>query len=316
MLRGWTEDRVKHLREMAGVIGRQPAEPPIVSMGSTAPPYVDAPFFIRDHIVIDGAQVTRPSIDPYREPVETHVYLRGGRLRLSMPVAVKLGAHLPRVFIEGVVRACYCMGVLMMLENPAELENYGEALVVDPAYRGVFAGYFAEPTRVSDVGGPFFAHVGSSTDFSWLPPVLEHVSGVVVDEDLGGDAELEVVVALLDRELRRHGVRNTVGLVAGGWSVRGADDVFKLVALGADAVLLSTCVEEALEPVKTQTVSIVQEKMENLLLGLQREIKLLAGAAGVSSVFNTLVGNRELLRAIELGREVRALLGVKMAGEG
>jgi hypothetical protein len=303
---------------MAGVVGRQPAEPPIVSMGSTGPPYVEEPFFIRDHIVIDGAQVTRPSIDPYREPVESHVYLCGGRLRLSMPVVVKLGHHLSNSFREGVVRACYCMGVLVMIDNPTGLEKYGEGLLTEPAYvgNGVYAGYYGEPSRCRESGKPFFAHVGASTDFLWLGPVLEHVSGIVVDEDLGGVDDVEVVVSLLDRELRRHGVRNSVSLVAGGWSVRGADDIFKLVALGADAVMLSTCVEKALEPLLTHDTSHVQEKMENLLLGLQREIKLLAGAAGVSNIFNTIVGNRELLRAVELPRDIRALLSIKLAGEG
>ncbi|MEM4494434.1 MAG: hypothetical protein QXE96_01365 [Candidatus Caldarchaeum sp.] len=318
MLRGWTEARVKHLQEMAGVVGKQPAEPPIVSMGSTGPPYVEEPYFIRDHIVADGAQVTRPSIDPYREPVETHVYLCGGVVRLSMPIVVKLGPHLSDGFREGVVRACYCMGVLAMVDKPTGLEKYGEGLLIDHAYVGDrgYAGCYGEPSRCRESGKPFFAHVRAATDFSWLGSVLEHVSGVVVDEDLGGDDEVEVVVSLLDRELRRLGFRNSVSLVAGGWSVRGADDVFKLVALGADAVMLSTCVEKALEPLLTHDAYHVQEKMENLLLGLQREIKLLAGAAGVSNIFNTLVGNRELLRAVELPREIRTLLSIKLAGEG
>jgi hypothetical protein len=43
-------------------------------MGSIAPPFVEESQLFLDHIVSDGVQVTRPSIDPYREPVETSVY--------------------------------------------------------------------------------------------------------------------------------------------------------------------------------------------------------------------------------------------------
>jgi hypothetical protein len=59
---------------------------------------------------------------------------------------------------------------------------------------------------------------------------------------------------------------------------------------------------------------VFRERVENLLLGFQRELKLLAGAAGVSSFFNSLVGSRELMRAVELDRAVRMKLGVKQAG--
>ncbi|MEM1953556.1 MAG: hypothetical protein QW299_09555, partial [Candidatus Caldarchaeum sp.] len=60
----------------------------------------------------------------------------------------------------------------------------------------------------------------------------------------------------------------------------------------------------------------LRERVENLLVGIQRELKLLAGAAGVSSILNSLVGNRELLRAVELEKSLRQKLGVKQAGVG
>jgi len=39
----------------------------ISSMGSTSPPDVEIPSRILDWLRSDGAQVTRPSIDPYRQ---------------------------------------------------------------------------------------------------------------------------------------------------------------------------------------------------------------------------------------------------------
>ena len=65
----WTQARVTMLRDMAGTTGKFPAEAEISSMGATSPPHVEAPSRISDWIVSDGAQVTRPSIDPYREEI-------------------------------------------------------------------------------------------------------------------------------------------------------------------------------------------------------------------------------------------------------
>jgi glutamate synthase domain-containing protein 2 len=56
------------------------------------------------------------------------------------------------------------------------------------------------------------------------------------------------------------------------------------------------------------------ERLENFVIALQKEIKLLAGAAGISSIASSLVGNRELLRSIDLEPEIRKKLDVKPAG--
>jgi hypothetical protein len=47
---------------------------------------------------------------------------------------------------------------------------------------------------------------------------------------------------------------------------------------------------------------------------MQKELKLLAGAAGASSLHSTICGNRELFRAVELDDQVLDALGVKVAG--
>lgn len=319
---GWTFDRVKHLQEMAGTAGRMPAEPPISSMGSTGPPYVEEPLLIRDRLVSDGAQVTRPSIDPYREPVETHVYLCRGKIRLSMPLVIKLHQSHPPLFSEPVIQAGYGMGILVdVSETDGEkYQKYGEGLLADArlSAKGGYAGYVSSFYGLRQMQGPVFVKTSPMEKYPWLKHAAEHgLDGVYVDEEIGGETTLEVGISVLDQELRAIGLRNDVSVIAGGWSVRGSDDIYKLVALGADAVVISKAVEYAVGyPEQRVSADVLRERVENLLVGVQRELKLLAGAAGVSSIFNSLVGNRELLRAVELEKSLRQKLGVKQAGVG
>ncbi|MEM0444162.1 MAG: alpha-hydroxy-acid oxidizing protein [Candidatus Caldarchaeum sp.] len=318
----WTSWRVRHLQEIAGTVGRQPAEPPVVSMGSTGPPHVEDPVFVRDKLVCDGAQVTRPSIDPYREPVETYVYLCGGRIRLSMPVVVKLGDETPVEYRRAVVKAAYCMNVLVYVGNsaPADACVYGDSLMADAssAVSVCCAACTSSPAGLLKLDKPVFVKTTPSDEYRWLGRCVEEgCSGVYLDADAGEDADLEVGVSVLDSELRRLGARNKVSVIAGGGLVRGSDDIYKLVALGADAVVVSKAVEYGVGlPEARVGEDVLRERVENLLLGIQRELKLLAGAAGVSNLFNTLVGNRELLRAVEVDGETRLKLGVKQAGVG
>ncbi len=314
----WTGRRVRHLQEMAGTLGRQPAEPPIASMGSTGPPHVEEPYFIRDRLVSDGAQVTRPSIDPYREPVETYVYLCGGRLRLSMPVVIKLCPNVPADFCKAVVKAAYSMNILA--EANISPKPYEDALIVDigKAGQGNYAAYVSGLKGLRIFEKPVFVKTPPSEDYPWLEEAVEKgAAGVYLDEDMGGEVPLEVGVSTVDVSLRRLGVRNLVSILAGGETVRGSDDVYKLVALGADAAVISKAVEYAVGlPDARVGADLLCERVENLLLGIQREIKLLAGAAGIGNVFNSLVGNREILRAVELEKDIRLKLGVKQAGVG
>ncbi|MFQ5763155.1 MAG: glutamate synthase-related protein, partial [Candidatus Bathyarchaeia archaeon] len=151
---------------------------------------------------------------------------------------------------------------------------------------------------------------------------------IIIDEDLGGDGgpvDLEVAVSEIDDALNNtlfdgEPLRTRVDLIAEGSRIRGADDVFKLVGLGANAVGLSTAMLIALDygerfqsrfdPEKTR------ENLECFFLGLQKEIKLLAGSAGVSSIQTSLIGGRELFRAVDMDPAVRRRLKVKHGGEG
>ncbi|MEM4306586.1 MAG: alpha-hydroxy-acid oxidizing protein [Candidatus Caldarchaeum sp.] len=201
-----------------------------------------------------------------------------------------------------------------------EMCMYGDALLADAssAVSGCCAACTASPAASLKLDKPVIVKTTPSEEYRWLGRCVEEgCSGVYLDADAGGDADLEVGVSVLDSELRRLGARNKVSVIAGGGLVRGSDDIYKLVALGADAAVVSKAVEYGVGvPEARVGEDVMRERVENLLLGIQRELKLLAGAAGVSSLFNTLVGNRELLRAVEVDRETRLKLGVKQAGVG
>jgi glutamate synthase domain-containing protein 2 len=152
-------------------------------------------------------------------------------------------------------------------------------------------------------------------------------TGVIVDGDLstgeGHPLDLEVAVSEIDQALGSTPVdgrplRASAELLAGGARVRGADDIFKLVGLGANAVSLNAAALIAIGHEPTPAVRLepdkLLERLENFVLGLQRELRLLAGATGVSSLHTSLLGNRELLRSIDLDPTRRQRLRVKPAG--
>jgi isopentenyl diphosphate isomerase/L-lactate dehydrogenase-like FMN-dependent dehydrogenase len=90
-------------------------------------------------------------------------------------------------------------------------------------------------------------------------------------------------------------------------ALRSSGDVVKLAALGADAVEVSSILSKAIVP------GGFEDKLINIVNGLKREVAQLLGAAGVYTYYSTVVGNRELLRALD--PRVKELLRVKVAGE-
>jgi hypothetical protein len=134
----WTPRKIKHLQQMAGAVGEGAGGAAYRKHGEHGAAQVEQPYFIRDRLVCDGAQVTRPSIDPYREPVETHIYLFRGRVRLSMPVVVKLSPEADPAYFRAAVKACYCMNVLADVGShlPDGLEKYGGGLLADVGFEG------------------------------------------------------------------------------------------------------------------------------------------------------------------------------------
>ena len=130
--------------------------------------------------------------------------------------------------------------------------------------------------------------------------------------------QIEAAVSLLDRELKEQGMRGRLNIVAESNGVRGSDDVFKLVALGADCVglgkaaLLAIGVEEGTARSSSTPGPIRGSRTSSR--PPRRTSSCSPGAAGISNINSTLTGNRELLRSIDLDPSSRIELGVKPAG--
>ena len=345
----WTETRRDNLQELAGTQGKGASEAVISSMGTISAPFIGDPKAISDWLRTDGAQVTRPSIDPYREEIETSCYLARGKIRLSNQIVF---ARLPMepknvhtLFAQGV----YAMGLLFDEDDPTNeiLQKYGKHLIVDgneylarridnppaafvvnyPGTEGDWEDTMKRLRKKHEIV-PIYIRVPASEEI--VPKIgliaRKPITGIIVDWDFSVDGwrtDLEVALSQIDMALREDRVddeplRASLDLLAFGSRVRGADDIFKLVALGADAVGISKAALIALgyERSMSQKFDLdkAQTRLENLIFGLQKEIKLLAGAAGVSSIYTSMVGNRELLRAVDLEPGVRRKLRVKPGG--
>lgn len=325
----WSPARVNMLRNMAGTIGKSPCEPEISSMGSTSPPFVEAPSRITDWLVSDGAQVTRPSIDPYREQIEIFSHIPRTGLRLAAPFFF---THIPETTPAAVkkvfARTAVSMGLLFdTADKPEEAySRYSERLISNDDSTGLQA---VRSSQLSNYGAlnsktVFLRIPCSKLALDWIgantKELGQWISGVILDEDLpDSDTPLEICTVRLDTMLKAEGRRSGLAILAESNFVRGADDIFKLVALGADlvgfgAAALSAIGFEESDQEVIFNVAKATVHLENLVSGMEKEIKLLAGAAGVSSVSSSLVGNRELLRSVNLSPDVRRQIGVKPAG--
>ena len=145
-------------------------------------------------------------------------------------------------------------------------------------------------------------------------PSENHVFLVIVDEGLRGARRrpwLEEWIVILDEEYWRSGIRDEVTLVAAG-DLRNGADVYKLVALGADLVVVRRPFKYLSQKLRDKPYAERFEAYLNTLIELTWELKLLMGAGGVTSV-ESLNGNRWLLRSLD--GHVAQSLGVKVAGE-
>ncbi|MDA4112230.1 MAG: glutamate synthase-related protein [Thaumarchaeota archaeon] len=326
----WPPSRINMLREMAGTTGKSPAEAEISSMGATSPPFVDDPSRLTDWIVSDGAQVTRPSIDPYREEIEIFSYLPGDKtsgFRLAAPFFfTHLPPSIPLTVKRVFARSSITLGLLFDV-NQSDVQEYSP-----------YSERLISAVESTDSIEKLVAHAriqGVESQRSlWRIPSCENalgsidsmfqsnlrVSAIIIDEDDSrSDLPLELSVSKLDRLLKQRKFRYDVSILAESNSIRGADDIFKLLALGADSVGLGRAALFAIgfeegdkEIIFDPAKSIVH--LENFVSALEKEIKLLAGAAGVSSLSSSLIGNRELLRSIDLSANLRRELGLKPAG--
>lgn len=287
----------------------------IVSMGSTGPPEVEPPKRLIDWLRFDGAQVTKPAIDPYREDIDVSTTLAGGKLWLSMPVIIRPPRTWDRELIRVVKFVARANSVMVDLEGmdivdnkhlmrvmwDTYIERLGALVITNPqqVMPGVNVPTYVRITEAGEVSNAVNALVRKNNWFD----------GVIIDIN---DDYPEAHLVRLDVELRRRGgIRDNVDLLIHMPSIRSSGgDIIKLVALGADAVIISGFVERALHGY--EGIEDFRLRFMKFLIGVKREIAQLLGAAGIYSL-QSVVGNRELLRALS-GR-VRDMLMVKLAGE-
>ena len=146
---------------------------------------------------------------------------------------------------------------------------------------------------------------------------------------------IELALASVDSRLREEGIRDNVSIVVGG-SIRSSADVFKAIALGADACYIGTAALLALgchlcrschsgkcnwgiatqrpELVKRLNPDIGTQRLINLVTAWGHEIKEMMGGMGINSI-ESLKGNRLMLRGVGLNEKELEILGIKHAGE-
>ncbi|MDA4117937.1 MAG: glutamate synthase-related protein, partial [Thaumarchaeota archaeon] len=333
----WDATRSTALWELAGTTGKSPGEAQISSMGSIGPPFIDTPSRLSDWVVTDGAQVTRPSIDPYREEIEIVTYLAQGRVRLAAPFFF---THLPENIPDGVrtifARTAASMGLLYDDSSGRLTESkYPERVVssssgpgVRPKIRAVdmkkqAPGLNGDGKHVAKDGEALYMRIPSSTKaLEWIRSNIQNLDafhGFIVDEDGDdSDLQLELSVSKLDRQLIEKDVRWRFDILAESNLVRGSEDIVKLLAMGADCVGFGRAALVAIGFEEDREVVVelpkLADHLENLVVAFEKDIKLLAGAAGMSSVTSSLVGNREILRTVGLDPAIRKELGIKPAG--
>jgi len=146
---------------------------------------------------------------------------------------------------------------------------------------------------------------------------------------------IELALAQVDKRLRDEGIRDKVSLVISG-SIRNSADIVKAIALGADAVYIATSALIALgchlcrschsgrcnwgiatqraELVKRLDPEVGKTRLVNLVNAWTNEIKEMMGGMGINSI-EALIGNRAMLRGIDLNEKEIEILGIKHAGE-
>jgi glutamate synthase domain-containing protein 2 len=145
---------------------------------------------------------------------------------------------------------------------------------------------------------------------------------------------IEFALASVDQRLREEGIRHEASiLVAGGF--RNSADIFKAIALGADAVYIGTSALIAMgchvcqkcytgkcnwgiatqDPYleKRLNPDIATERLINLIHAWSHEIKEMLGGMGINAI-ESLRGNRLQLRGIGLTDTELDILGVLPAG--
>ena len=146
---------------------------------------------------------------------------------------------------------------------------------------------------------------------------------------------IELAIAAVDQRLREEKIRDRVSIIASG-GIRNSADVFKAIALGADAVSIGTAALCALGchicaschtgkcawGIATQDPKLMErldpekgaEHLVNLVSAWTSEIKEIMGGMGINSI-EALRGNKMALRGVDMNEKELEILGIKYAGE-
>ncbi len=287
----------------------------VIGAGSDAPPEVEKPRKILDWLRLDGAQVTRPSIDPYREYVDLEFTLFGNTT-ISMPIILRpIPEHVK--YVDAYAFIAHSLNTLLDISHiDAQPDVHRDHIISRHLkYRYVVSRDVDRCIEVKNSGKISILEVPPDVEYIeniLSRDVLENVDGFIINSELSKDKDLEICLVWLDKKLREYGVRYYKSIIVNYHKVRDAGDIVKLIALGADAVEVGYMLKFIFRG--NESRDLFCEKLCKVMIGLKREIALLAGAAGVYNVQSSLVGNRELLRVLDLDYRVRKLIDVTLAG--
>ncbi len=256
-------------------------EPFITSMGSNAPPDVTEPSRIIDWLRLDGAQVTRPSIDPYREDINLNFYLASGNLKISFPVIFDI-MNAPPEIQDAIAWASSFLGIPVICNNKLKIKNVLKFSFDEKKYKMKGMEY----SLFDDENGR---------------------NGCVIPYS----DNIEINISKLNFKWRNNGKRKYLDIISRLDEFKNTGDIAKYIALGSDAVILNFNIFDiALEG----KYDDLRYKALNFLTAIKTELSLISGAMGISSMQNSLSGNRELLRGINLDDKLANILEISGGG--
>ncbi|AAT44048.1 FMN-binding glutamate synthase family protein [Picrophilus oshimae] len=244
----------------------------ITSMGSDAPPEIKSPRRIIDFLRLDGAQVTRPPIDPYREEIDISFRLHS--IDLEMPLIIDIRNAPGR--IKMMLRFAAQASGIAVIDNET-LEDYNDI-------------------TIRYIDGIYIHRSSIYTEKT----LAKGFSGYIINS--------EINLIKIDNYLRSINKRNEYDIIFNlNDNFLNSGDIAKLIALGADAVIISHKI------FMESTTDPNYNKALNFVNAIKKELLLISGAMGMYDMQNSLTGNHEILRSVSLNYSLPEI-NVKEAG--
>ena len=307
-----------------------------------------------DKLLINASQVTNPSIDPLREPMETRVYLgsrpegirrdKDGKLIDDTPPQLKL--EVPIMFSAmsyGSISYNAHESLARAAEKLGTYYNTGEGGLHQDFYK------YGEHTIVQVASGRF----GVNHDYLNAGAAIEIKMGQGAKPGIGGHLPGRKIVADIAKTRMipegsdaispapHHDIYSIEDLRQLVFSLKEASRytkpvIVKIAAVHNVAVYIATSALMALGchlcrscqtgrcnwGIATQIPELTQrlnpdmgcQRLVNLITAWNHEIKEMMGGMGINSI-EALRGNRLMLRGVGLNEKELEILGVKHAGE-